>query len=110
VFGALNFEVNSLPIALTELILFIVTIPIMYKTGDLKSLLKPNNKNWALIIPFGAIFGPLFALGRGQEAALPLLLVVPSVFYLVLFAYSIILWLKWRLKSEPSNTRSLPAL
>lgn len=95
-FGALNFDVASMPIAVTELILFILTLPFMYKLGDLKTLLKPNNKNWALIIPLGAIIGPLatltrlVSLGRGQENALPVLLVVPSLFYIGLFTYSCI--------------------
>ena len=52
------------------------------------------------VIPLGATLGPLFALERGQEAALPLLLVIPSIFYLALFAYSIIIWLKGHLKSD----------
>jgi len=85
-----------MPIAITELILFLLTVPFMYKLGDLKTLLKPNNKNWALIIPLGAIIGPLVSLGRGQENALPALLVIPSLFYISLFTYSLFIWLKWR--------------
>ena len=88
-FGALNLEVHSLPNVLLELGLFLLTVPIMFKLGDLKSLLKPHNRNWALIIPFGAVLGPLLSAGRGQEYALPILLVVPSLFYIGLFAYSI---------------------
>ena len=94
-FGALNFEVTSLFIQLTELTLFLVTLPLMYKSSDLRSLFRPNNRNWALIIPFGALIGPLFALGRGGESALPALLVIPSLFYAAIFAFSIIIWLKW---------------
>ena len=95
-FGVLNFEVTSMPIALTELVLFLLTVPLMYKLGDLQTLLKPNNRNWALIIPLGAIIGPLLSLGRGQENALPTLLVVPSLFYIVLFSYSIFIWVRAR--------------
>jgi len=95
-FGALNFEVTSMPIALTELALFILTIPIMYKLGDLKTLLNPHNKNWALIIPLGAVVGPLFSVGRGQENSIPTLLAIPSLFYIIVFAYSILLWLRAR--------------
>jgi len=97
-FGALNFEVTSLTIAVTELTLFLVTIPIMYKQGDLQTLLNPNNRNWALIIPLGAIMGPLLSLGRGQESALPILLLVPSLFYIGLFAYSLFIWLKYKIR------------
>ncbi len=95
-FGALNFEVTSMPIAITELALFLLTLPIMYKLGDLKTLLKPHNKNWGLIIPLGAILGPLLSLGRGQEGSLPILLIVPSLFYISLFAYSMFVWLRVR--------------
>ena len=93
-FGALNFEVNSIPIATTELVLFLLTVPLMYKLGDLQTLLKPSNKNWAIIIPLVAILGPLLSLGQGQEHALPALLIVPSLFYIFLFAYSIFVWIR----------------
>jgi membrane-bound metal-dependent hydrolase YbcI (DUF457 family) len=95
-FGALNFEVYSLPIALTELILFLFTLSLMYELGDLKDLLKPNDKSWILIIPLGSIIAPLIWLGRGQENTLPTLLVIPSLIYIGMFAYSIYVWLKLR--------------
>jgi hypothetical protein len=47
-----------------------------------------------LIAPLGAILGPLLSLGRGQESALPLLLVYPRLAYLGLFGYSLIIWLR----------------
>ena len=94
-FGALNFEVISMPIAISELGLFLVTVPFMYKLGDLHNLPKPNNMNWALIIPLFAIIGPLFSLGRGQENVLPTLFIIPSLFYIGLFVYSFV-WLRTR--------------
>ncbi len=102
-YGLINVLVTSLPIALTELTLFLITTPIMYKLGDLQTLLKPNNRNWALIIPLGATLVPLLSLGRGQESALPILLAIPSLFYIAIFAYSIIIWLKWRLSYDKQN-------
>jgi membrane-bound metal-dependent hydrolase YbcI (DUF457 family) len=96
--GVLNFEVTSLTISVTELVLFLVTTPIMYKQGDLQTLLKPKNRNWALIIPLGAIIAPLLLLGRGEESAFPILLVVPSLFYIALFVYSWVIWLKSKIK------------
>ena len=105
-FGALNFSVISMPIVITELVLFLLTVPLMYKLGDLKTLLKPNNKNWALIIPLGAIIGPLVSLGRGQEGALPALLVIPSLIYIGLFIYSLYVWLKWRPKNNKTTLKS----
>ena len=89
-FGALNIQTTSLTNASIELTLFLLTLPIMYKLGDFKTILEPRKKNWVLIIPLFAIVGPLLAVGRGQEYALPALLVVPSLFYLGLFFYSLI--------------------
>ena len=66
----------------------------MYKLGDLQTLLKPKNKSWALIIPLVATLGPLLAVGRGQEGALPALLVVPSLFCAGLFVYSLFVFLR----------------
>jgi membrane-bound metal-dependent hydrolase YbcI (DUF457 family) len=88
--GVFNLSVCSLTNVVVELVLFAVTVPLMYKTGDLQKLLKPKNMNWALIVPLGAVIGPLVAFGRGvDEFNLPALLVVPSLFYTALFAYSL---------------------
>jgi len=93
-FGALDFAVTSLSIETVELVLFLLVVPVMYKMGDLQTLLKPHNKNWALIIPLGSVIGPLISLGRGQEGSLPTLLVVPSLLCIVIFTYSIFIWLR----------------
>ena len=108
-FGATNLTVHSMPIVLAELALFAVTLPLMYKLGDLQTLFKPHNYNWALIIPLGAVLWPLLSLGRGTENALPSLLVIPSLFYVGLFSYSIFIELRaWHKKDKekimPSNT------
>jgi len=39
-FGALNFNVNSLPIAITELVLFLATLPLMLQTRRSQKLAK----------------------------------------------------------------------
>ncbi len=70
---------------IAELALFFVTLPMMYKLGDLQTLLKPHNKNWALIFPLVTILGPFLALGLGTDMAMPTLLVIPSLFYVGLF-------------------------
>jgi hypothetical protein len=93
-YGALNFEVTSLSIEILEFVLFLLVVPIMYKLNDLQTLLKPHNKNWALIIPLGSLIGPLISLGRGQEGSLPTLLIFPSLFFIALFAYSLHIWLR----------------
>ena len=86
--GVLNIDVYSLTNSLLELTLFIVSIALMFKTGDLRKIARDKYKI-ALLLPFGAILGPMLAVGRGSEYALPLLLVIPSLFYLALFTYSI---------------------
>jgi membrane-bound metal-dependent hydrolase YbcI (DUF457 family) len=93
-FGALNINIASLANVVAEFTLFLVTLPIMYKLGDLQTLLKPHNKNWALIIPLGAVLGPLLGVGEAQMHALPTLLVVPCLFYIGLFAYSMLVELR----------------
>ena len=87
--GTLNIDVNSLTNSLLELTLFLVSIAIMFKTRDLRKISKDKHKV-ALLLPFGAVMGPMLAVGRGAEYALPILLVIPSLFCLALFAYSII--------------------
>jgi membrane-bound metal-dependent hydrolase YbcI (DUF457 family) len=100
-FGILNFDVGSTVNVVVELGLFFLVVPIMYKLGDLSSFLKPHSKSWALVLPLGAVLGPLLSVGRGQENSLPVLLVVPSLFYIGLFAYSMFVGLKaWHNQNE----------
>jgi membrane-bound metal-dependent hydrolase YbcI (DUF457 family) len=100
-FGTLNFDVGGLSNVAVELGLFVLVLPIMYRLGDLKTLLKTHNKNWAQVLPLGAVLGPLLSVGRGQENSLPVLLVVPSLFYIGLFAYSMFVELKtWHNQNE----------
>jgi membrane-bound metal-dependent hydrolase YbcI (DUF457 family) len=88
-YGALNIDVNSLTNALLELLLFFISIALMFKTGDLRKIVKDKYKI-ALLLPFGAVLGPMLTVGRGSEYALPLLLVFPSLFYLAVFVYSMV--------------------
>ena len=108
-FGALNFDVGSLPNVVVELGLFVLVVPIMFKLGDLQTFLKPHNKNWVLILPLGAVLGPLLSFGRGQENSLPTLLALPSMFFICLFAYSMFIELRTghhldAEKQQPINT------
>ena len=110
--GALNLDTAGLLVSTIELIFFLLTLPFMYKLGDLKSLLKPDSKNWALIIPLGAIIGPLVSLGRGREDALPALLIIPSLIYIGLFGYSLYVWLRDRhtKDEDKSQQQQLPRI
>jgi membrane-bound metal-dependent hydrolase YbcI (DUF457 family) len=93
-FGTLNLEVTGLASVSAELLLLALALSVMYKLSDLQSFSKPHNKNWILIIPLGATVGPLLGFGRGTESALPVLLVIPSLSFVGLFVYSMIIELK----------------
>jgi membrane-bound metal-dependent hydrolase YbcI (DUF457 family) len=97
-FGCFLMQIGSLADVLVELALFAGATAIMFKAGDLKAILHPNIENLALIVAFGAVLGPILSIGE-IEGNLPTLLLVPSLFWLVLFAYSIILALRGNLQS-----------
>jgi len=99
-----DIGVTSLTSVTIELALFAVTLVLLVGTRDIKELLRPGNHNLVLFIAFGAVLGPLFQFGRGYEQFLPSLLVVPSLFYLGLFAYSMFVdvWSKLR-SAEPAG-------
>ena len=86
-FGATTIGVSSISNVLLELVLFSVSTVVMFKTGDLRGIFKDKYKI-VLLLPFGAVLGPILAVERGLQYALPLLLAIPSLFYLVIFAYS----------------------
>jgi membrane-bound metal-dependent hydrolase YbcI (DUF457 family) len=88
-YGALDIDVRSLTNELLELVLFFISIAVMFKTGDLRKIAEDQYKI-ALLLPFGAVLGPMLAAGLGSEYTLSLLLVIPSLFYLAIFAYSIL--------------------
>jgi membrane-bound metal-dependent hydrolase YbcI (DUF457 family) len=104
-FETLNITTTSLSNIAIELALFALTLLVMYKLGDFQTLLRFNSKGWALIIPLGSILGPLLSIGQGQENALPILLGIPSLFYLVLFSYSLIVWLKGKPNQGRTETK-----
>ncbi len=87
--GAGNIDVTSLANSLIELTLFSISLGLMFRTRDLHKIVTDKYKI-ALLLPFGAVLGPMLAVGRGPEYALPILLVAPSLFYLALFAYSML--------------------
>jgi membrane-bound metal-dependent hydrolase YbcI (DUF457 family) len=93
-----GIDVRSLGSVIAELALFIIMLLLILRSKELQSLLKPQKTNLALIIAFGAILGPLLSAGRGSETSLPTLLIIPSLFWLVILAYLILLGLKRRLK------------
>ncbi|HKZ87930.1 MAG TPA: hypothetical protein VJ066_02080 [Candidatus Bathyarchaeia archaeon] len=87
---------RSTPSVATEILLFTLTLAIMLRTKDLQTLLKPNKTNLILLIALGAVIGPMLDIGKTYESSLPTPLWVPSVFCLLLFAYSIFIELRHR--------------
>ncbi len=90
----LDIDVRSLGNVIAELALFAIMLLVMLRSKELRSMIRPQKSNLALFIAFAALLGPLMSVGRGSEASLPPLLVIPSLFWLVIFAYLIILELK----------------
>jgi membrane-bound metal-dependent hydrolase YbcI (DUF457 family) len=94
----LELAVNSLSISLIELALFCISLTLMYKLHDLQTLFKPANRNMFLIICFGATLGPLLWLIQNNSGAIPLLLVIPSLIWLCIFAYSMLIDLRFNVR------------
>jgi membrane-bound metal-dependent hydrolase YbcI (DUF457 family) len=88
-YEALSLNINTLNYALLELIPFIISIALMLKNGDLQKIITDKHKI-ALIIPIGAILGPLLLTTSSFEYILPISLILPSLFYLTIFGYLII--------------------
>ena len=89
-YGSLNINVTSTVNACIELILFILSLGVLFKTGDLKRITEPKKHVLILLFPFMAVLGPLLLLFRGSDYAIPSLLIIPSIFWLSLFTYSVI--------------------
>ena len=97
-FSLLDVSVRSVPSITVELVLCIVALIIMFKTKDLQQLLKPASNNLFLIIAFGATIGPLLDLSKTFEASLPTPLIIPSIFWLAVLAYAILIELRLKLR------------
>jgi len=89
-YGAVTLDVKGSFTVTLELILFTISLALMLKTRDLQRITTSNYRT-VLLLPFGATIGPLLAVGRGPEYALPTLLIIPSLFYLAIFTYSMII-------------------
>ena len=89
-YGAVTLDVKGSFTVTLELILFTISLALMLKTRDLQRITTSNYRT-VLLLPFGATIGPLLAVGRGPEYALPTLLIIPSLFYLSIFTYSMII-------------------
>jgi len=78
---------NPINIAL-EFTLFALAIIVMLKTHDLFRFFRKNKLNLILIIPIFTVLLPTFV---GYPLHVPILLVLPHLFYLVLFSVSVLI-------------------
>ena len=85
---------NLINIAL-EFILFAIALMIMLKTRDLFHFFPKSKLNLILAIPIFTVFLPTFV---GYPLSVPLWLVLPHLFYLLLFSISVLISLKGILK------------
>ena len=81
---------NPIDIAL-EFALFVIALIVMLKTRDLFHFFRNSKLNLVLAIPIFTVLLPTFA---SYPLRVPLLLVLPHLFYLVLFSISVLIALK----------------
>jgi hypothetical protein len=90
-FGLNNFglyiDIWSLTNVTLEWALFAVSTIVMFKTGDLSSFFRNKKSNLLLAIPIGTVLLPTFV---SYPLQVPILLMPPHLFYLVLFSISVL--------------------
>jgi membrane-bound metal-dependent hydrolase YbcI (DUF457 family) len=87
----LNFNISSLTNILIELFAFTISVVVMYKTRDMLSLFRHKPSNIILSMPVLTVLLPVVI---SYPLRVPLFLFFPHLFYLVLFAFSIVINLK----------------
>jgi membrane-bound metal-dependent hydrolase YbcI (DUF457 family) len=87
----LNFGIESLTNIFLEVFLFLISLTILFKTKDIFSLLKQNTSNMIISIP---LFSVLLPTAISYPLYVPLVLLIPHLFYMVIFALSILRNLK----------------
>lgn len=81
---------SSINIAL-ELIIFAIATIVMFKTRDIRVFFRKSKLNLVLVIPIFTVLLPTFA---AYPLYVPILLVLPHLFYLVVFAIAVLIALK----------------
>jgi hypothetical protein len=74
-----------------ELVLFVISVTVMFKTKDVFSLFNPHPLNMILSIPLIAVLLPTVI---SYPLSVPLVMLIPHLFYFVLFSFSILMNLK----------------
>jgi len=90
-FGFPHIAIDSPVNIAFEFSLFVIAVFVMWKTRDLFQLFRNRKLNLILAIPIFTVLLPTFV---SYPLDVPLLLVLPHLFYLVLFAISVLIVLK----------------
>jgi membrane-bound metal-dependent hydrolase YbcI (DUF457 family) len=111
-FGFFLLRIPSLSLSVVEFALFLVAAALLFKTGDLKRLVKFNKMSWVLVVPSVTVLGSMANSGMLKETALLLFVGVPSVFFLILFGIALLVWfggiLSTSYKKLTGNKQPLP--
>ena len=90
-YSVLDVSVRSVTNIVAEMALFAIAVYLMFKLKDLQTLLRPGNHNLVLFIAFGATLGPMLGLSQSFEGSIPAPLIPMSIFWVTLFAYSMVI-------------------
>ena len=90
-FGLTYISIYSTVNVVIEFTLFVIATAVMFKAGDIYRFFRNSKLNLVLAIPIFTVLLPTFA---SYPLHVPLLLVLPHLFYLVLFSISVLLVLK----------------
>ena len=90
-FGYPYIDINNPVNVAFEFTLFVIATIIMWKTRDIFQFFRNSKLNLILAIPIFTVLLPTFT---SYPLSVPLLLVLPHLFYLVLFIISVLIALK----------------
>jgi hypothetical protein len=90
-FGLTYISIYSTVNVVIEFTLFVIATLVMFKAGDIYRFFRNSKLNLVLAIPIFTVLLPTVA---SYPLHVPLLLVLPHLFYLVLFSISVLLVLK----------------
>ena len=99
--GGPPVSIFSLANVLVEWVLFAISIGIMLKNGDLRLFFQSRKSNLLLAIPIVTVLLPTFL---SIPLEVPILLVPPHLFYLVLFSVSVLIVLVEFFKKRHPNS------
>lgn len=87
----IEVSIQSLANITLEWTLFITSMIILLKSGDMRTLLQPHNSNLILFIPLATVLLPTFL---AYPLNVPPALIIPHIILLVLFSASLLIDIK----------------